>query len=107
MHALPFLQMGLLDGDKLKVPGLCALNGSKRDRRIEGGEPSLIREREQINVGKLAPALDVLHRKRPSPHTHRICPEDVLPVGAESSQSSRSVLHGSAGTGIGWVRQHT
>lgn len=65
LHALPFLQMGFLDGDKLKVPGLCALNGSKRDRRIEGGEPSLIRKREceQMNVRKLATALDMLPSK--------------------------------------------
>jgi hypothetical protein len=106
----PFPRWGFLDGDKLKAPGLCALNGSKRDRRIEGGEPSLIRQRrrEQINLRKLAMALDVLPSKAAGfPHTHRIRPEDVLPVGAESSQSSRSVLHGSAGAGIGWVRQHT
>src|SRR5262245_44784363 len=105
-----FSRLGFLGGYKREVPDLCALNGSKRDRRIEGGEPSLIRqrEREQINVRELAMALHVFPSKAAVfPHTHRIRPEDVLPIGAESSQSSRSVLRGSTGTGIGWVRQHT
>src|SRR5262249_14799809 len=89
----PFSRWDFLDGDKLEVSGLCALNSTKRDRRIEGGEPSLIRQREraQINVRELAMALHVFPSKAAVfPHLHQTCPEDVLPMGGESSQSSRT-----------------
>ena len=85
----PFSRWGFLDGDKLEVPGLCALNGSKRDRRIEGGQPSLVRYREgeQIGVRELTMTLDVIPSKAAIfSHADRVRPKDVMVLGAEGSR---------------------
>ena len=106
---LSVVQVRLLCGDKLEVPGYRPIDGAKRDRRVEGGELPLVRYREceQIDVRELTMTLDVIPSKASIfSHADRVRPKDVLALGAEGSQSGGRIFDCGAGARVGGVREH-
>ena len=96
-------------GEEFEILCRRALDRLKRDRGVESGQPALVRyrKREQIHVGKLAMALNVIPAE-PSgvAYAYRVRPEKMLTTRAEGLQTRGCILRRRAPARIGRIGQY-